>query len=107
MASPYQRVSYVDGREVVVRVGPMSQVAWERHFNASVFDYGRKRTMEQTYWMTWHALCESNQETREFDDFLRVVDDINAEIDTPANPVADEAVNPEPDPTQKAQPPAI
>lgn len=104
MAAPYQRVTYRDGREVVVRIGPLSQVAWERHFNTSVLDPMRKRTLEQGFWLTWHALCEANEETREFDDWLRVVDDYKNEIDTPENPVADEAVNPEPDPSRKAQP---
>jgi hypothetical protein len=107
MAAPYQRVTYVDGREVVVRIGPKSQVAWERHWDASMLDYNRKRTMEQTFWLTWHALCEAGAETREFDEWLAVLDDFKAELDTPDNPVADEAVNQEPDPSRKAQQPAI
>jgi hypothetical protein len=107
MAAPYQRVTYVGGREVVVRIGPKSQVAWERHFDVSFFDRNRKRTLEQNYWLTWHALIEANEETREFDDWLAVVDDYKSELDTPENPVGDEAVNPEPDPSPKAQPPAI
>lgn len=104
MAAPYQRVTYTDGRELVVRVGPKSQVAWERHFDMSILDYSsRKRTMEQNYWLTWHALVEAGSETREFDDWLGVVNDVKSQTDTPDNPVGDEAVNPEPDPTQRAQ----
>lgn len=103
MAAQYQRVTYVDGRQVVVRIGPKSIVAWERHFDASLLDFSRPRTMEQNYWLTWHSLTEAKEETREFDDWLEVVDDYKIERDTPDNPVGDEAVNPEPDPTQKAQ----
>lgn len=103
MAAPYQRVTYVDGREVVVRIGPKSQVAWERHFQKSMLDYRTSRTIEQNFWLTWHALNEAKEETREFDDWLGVIDEVKAVIDTPENPVGDEAVNPEPDPTRQVQ----
>lgn len=99
----YMRATYVGGREVVVRVGPKSLVAFERQYQVSMLDYNRVRTLEQTYWPVWHALCEAGEEEREFDDWLGDMERVGAELDTPENPVGDEAVNPEPDPTQKAQ----
>jgi len=103
MAS-YMRAIYADGHEEVVRVGPKSLVAFERQYSVSILDYNRKRTLEQTYWPVWHALREVGKEDREFDDWLGDMDKVSAEIDTPDNPVGDEAVNPEPDPTRKVQP---
>lgn len=100
----FMRVTYVDGREVVIRVGPKSLVACERHFQVSMLDFGRTRTIEQFYWPAWHALHEAGKEAREFDDWLGDLDSLKNETDTPDNPVGDEAVNPEPDPTQRAQP---
>lgn len=99
----YQRVTYVDGRQVVVRIGPKSLVAWERHFKVSFLDFRQSKSIEQNYWLTWHSLTEAKEETREFDDWLDIVDNYQSVIDTPDNPVGDEAVNKEPDPTRKAQ----
>ena len=104
MASAYMKVLYEDGRETVVRIGPKTYVALERNFSISAFDYSRNRTMEQTYWLCWHALREAGKEELEFDDFLGVLEGVTSELDTPDNPVGDQAVNPEPDPTQSAQP---
>lgn len=98
----FNKATYADGREVVVRVGPKSMVAYERQYKVSLLDYS-KRSLEGTYWPVWHALRESGQEELEFDDWLGVMDSVSAHLDTPDNPIADEAVNPEPDPTQKAQ----
>jgi hypothetical protein len=99
-------VTYVDGREVTVRIGPKSQVHYERQFNKTMFDYARgRRSIEEVYWLAWHALREVNEETREFDDFLAVIEDVEPRKDTPETPVDDQAVNPEPDPSRKVQPP--
>jgi hypothetical protein len=102
MASVYMRVTYEDGQSTVVRVGPKTQIAFERHFDVAMFKYERR--LEHMYWMCWHALSQTGTEGRGFDDWLTDVDDVTYQIDTPDNPVGDEAVNPEPDPSQKAQP---
>lgn len=104
MASVYMRVTYTDSATAVVRVGPKTQIAFERHFDVAMFNYNRR--LEHTYWMCWHALHETKPDTPEFNDWLTDVDDVVYQIDTPDNPVGDEAVNPEPDPSQKAQPAA-
>jgi hypothetical protein len=104
MASVYMRVVYTDGREKVVRIGPKTYVAFERHFSKNAYHLTTGRTMEQTYWLPWHALHEVGEEEREFDDFLSVLEDVTAQRDTPDNPVDEQAVNPEPDPSQTAQP---
>lgn len=109
MAAPYMKVTYMDGREVVVRIGPKTQVLFERHFPAmSMLDYGRGRgrRIEHHYFLAWAALTEAKEETREFDAFLEVLEDAETVRDTPDTPVGDKAVNPEPDPSLKAQPPA-
>lgn len=97
----YMKAEYEDGRGVVVRIGPKTMVACERHFNLSTFEQNR---YEHTFWKAWHALREAGQEDREFDEWLDVMDIVRAHVDTPENPIADEAVNPDVDPTQKAPP---
>lgn len=102
----YSQVDYVDGRQVIVRIGPKSQVHFERKFNITIFEYGRRRSYEQLLWLSWHALSECKQETRDFEEFLEVIDDAVHKLDTPEDPVDDRAVNPLPDPSRKAQPAA-
>lgn len=99
----YLEVTYEDGRKETVRVGPKTQVLFERHFNISVFDYARKRTIEQTFFMAWQALEVAGQEPPDFEEFIGLIEDVRPTDDTPENPADDKAVNPEQDPTQKAQ----
>jgi hypothetical protein len=100
----YLEVSYSDGKVETVRVTAKAQVYFERHFNISVFDFARARTIEQTFFMAWQSLMLEGREPPEFEKFLDTIDRVEPVQDTPANPADDKAVNPEQDPTQSAQP---
>lgn len=106
MASIYLKVEYADGSERTVRVGPKAQVLYERRFDDSFFSDARIR-VERQFFMAWAALDVAGDEPGEFDDWLGGIEAVRAETDTPNNPVDDRAVNPEVDPTQKAQQPDI
>lgn len=105
MASFYFEVAYADGRKEVVRVGPKAQVLYERHFGTSFWTYTEERRVEHLHYMTWQALQVAGQTVPEFDDWIDLVEDVSTKVDTPEDPVDDRAVNPEVDPTQKAQQP--
>lgn len=105
MASIYFEVTYTDDRKEVVRVGPKAQVLYERHFGTSFWSFGEERRVEQMYFMAWQALECAGKTPAPFDDFLEQVEDVTSKRDTPDDPADDDAVNPEVDPTQKAQQP--
>lgn len=104
MASIYLKVEYADGRMDTVRVGPKAQVLYERHFGEGFYSYSADPRTEKLYFMAWQSLELAGQKPPEFEEFLDLLEEVTVKRDTPDDPVDDEAVNPEPDPTQKAQP---
>lgn len=105
MASFYFEVTYTDGRKEVVRVGAKTQVLYEREFGKSFWTYTEERRVEHLHWITWRALQDAGQKVAEFDSWMDLVEDLATKVDTPEDPVDDRAVNPEVDPTKKAQQP--
>jgi hypothetical protein len=98
------KVTYADGTDVIVRVSPVAQVQFERHFRKSMFDYGLTPTQEENFYLAWLALRDAGKDVPDdFDEFLRLLDDVDSVSDTPSKP--NPGVNPEPDPTLTGPPP--
>lgn len=102
-SSIYLRVTYTDEREETVRVGPKAQVLYERNFGEGFFEYSTKPSTEKLYFMAWQSLEVAGKKPPPFEDFLDTLEEVTVKRDTPDDPVDDDAVNPEVDPTQKAQ----
>lgn len=105
MASIYFEVTYADDRKQVVRVGPKAQVLYERHFGTAFYAFGQERKVENLFYMAWAALDVAGEKPGEFDEFIDQIEDVSVKPDTLDDPADDQAVNPEQDPTQKAQQP--
>jgi hypothetical protein len=67
------KINYHDADEVVVGLPPKVQIQFEDHFNMSLADMSRASHM---YWLAWAAAKHANKETREFDEFLDVIIDV-------------------------------
>lgn len=67
-------VTYLDGREVEVMMGPKAQVMAERHFGKSLMDLSN---VEEVYYLGWCCLTVAGLEHLDFDSFLDVVDDVD------------------------------
>lgn len=82
------RVHYGDGRVADAVAGPKAQVMVERHFGTTIPKLTDGGGAEHGYYLAWAALTAAKRETREFDDFLDAIDDIEvlAEEDAPAGP---------------------
>ena len=87
MAAKKVKVTYLDGREEVVKVPPRAQVMTEEHCNG----FTRERAILATYYLAWAALNVRGKETLDFETWLDKVDDVED--------VDDET----PDPTPPAQ----
>jgi hypothetical protein len=83
-------VEYLDGRVVNVRVLPVTQVAFERHFKmafGAAFQPGVATQMEYLYWVAWHAARTGV----EFDEWMESIGEVGATDDEavdPTNPAA-------------------
>lgn len=84
------KVTYTDGREVEVRVGPRAEVEVERKFSIAFHEC---EAFQHLYYAAWAALHFSGQENAEFDAFLDAIEDI-VTVEAPAEPV---------DPTRKVR----
>lgn len=74
MAVPKLKVTYLDGTVKTALVGPKQQVALERQFGISVDE---AKNAEHLYFLAYIGLSQKGEETRQFDDFLDVI----AEVD--------------------------
>lgn len=76
-------VEYADGRTSPVRVLPVSQVAFERHFKTSFPEaFGGRPSFEHLFWVAWHAARTGV----EFDQWLESVAGVSFGADEPVDP---------------------
>lgn len=88
------RVTYTDGRVVDAIARPKDVVAFERQYGTSFARFGDEKNqppMEWLYYLAWSPLHRGGQEPAAFDEFLDLVDEIDATEDEPST-----------DPTQPA-----
>lgn len=83
-------VSYADGREVEVTVGPATQVAYEAKFGKPLGSFGDEPYVGELYWLAWHA----SKSGVEYEAWLESLDGVD---------LAEEGVAPA-TPTEPAQP---
>lgn len=87
MAAKKVKVTYSDGREVVVKVTPRAQVNTERHIGG---DWSHMALLS-AYHMAWGALKQEDPDLPDFETWLDRVEDV------------EEVEAPKPDPTPPAQ----
>jgi hypothetical protein len=77
-------VTYADGRKVTIIASPRAQVMTERNFGG--IDEARK--VEASYYLAWASLNKAGQEPAEFDAWLDLVEEVeaNAEDVPPTEP---------------------
>ena len=80
------RVTYTDGTKKEALAGPRAQVACERHFKKSIVDIGNSGSIETIYFLAWAGLHFSGQESRDFEAFLDVLDDVEDAGEEKENP---------------------
>ena len=89
------KVTYLDGREVVMLVPPRAQVMAERHFAGIT----QEKAVEQAYYLAWASLNKAGKEPADFETFLDLIEDaeqvkeIDYEDPTTAAPPSDESSN--------------
>lgn len=71
-------VTYSDGREATVTVGPATQVAFEREHNLGIPAIGEETKLSHIYWLAWHA----SKSSLDFDPWLEAVDEVAIEVAT-------------------------
>lgn len=81
MAAPKLKVTYVDGREEIVRVTPRAQLMTEERFGGA----NRNNTARTTVYASWAALHKAGREPKGFEEFVDLIDDVENVID-PAAP---------------------
>lgn len=72
MAAPKVKVTYADGREVVVRVSPRAQCMTEEKFGGYEAQYRRRAT----FFMGWAALSCARKDPGDYETWLDQVDDV-------------------------------
>lgn len=80
-------VAYNDGRDQELKVGPVTQVAFEREHNCGIATIATEMRMSHIYWLAWHATRPGVG----FDQWLETVEAIDFDVSTA-------------DPTQPAPP---
>lgn len=68
-------ITFADGTSKVVRVRPVTQVAFEREHNCAITTVGERA--DHSYWLAWHADTRGNVP---YDAWLENVDDITPEV---------------------------
>lgn len=94
------KVKYLDGREVQAIARPKDIVAFERQYGKSMQHFADPKNpapMEWLYYLAWAPLHRLREERATFDEFLDLVEEIEA--------VDDEEAAPNLDPTQPAPSP--
>lgn len=87
------KVTYLDGREVQATARPKDIVAFERQYGKSFADFagdnkGSMPPMEWMYYLAWSPLHRMREERAAFDEFLDLVEEIEA-LDDKEVPAAD------------------
>jgi len=85
MISMKMNIAMVTGESVPVVVSPKVQVEFERQYNcgiASAFS-GDEMRMEYVYFLAWKAATHLHKTSKEFEDWLDDVDDIEMVEDDP------------------------
>lgn len=80
-------VEHLDGRTSTVRVLPVTQVAFERHFKtsfASAFSQTQSPLMEHVFWVAWHAARSGV----DFDQWLETVAGLPTAVEEPVDPTS-------------------
>lgn len=98
MAAPRFKVTYLDGKEVEVRVSPKAQVMFERHYQMTMSAYGKNPGVEHIYYMAWAGLHCAGMEGSDFETFLGKLQDAEA-VDTSAEEADPTQTAPGPDPS--------
>lgn len=78
------KVTLIGAKPVEYKILPATIVAFEQHFAISL---GEMKTMEQMYWIAWHAEDLANKIAGKarslFEDWLNMVEDVE---DVPTDP---------------------
>lgn len=83
------KVTYIDGRVVDAVARPKDIVAFERQYGKSMAAFADKDNlppMEWLYYLAWSPLHRTRVEPASFDEFLDLVDEIEAVDEVPADP---------------------
>lgn len=80
MSDPrWMLITYMDGREPTkVRIGPKAEVMFERKFGISMGAAKEGYSAEHFYYLTWAGLRTAGLEKLDFDDWLDLVEDVDA-----------------------------
>lgn len=69
-------VRYAEGRETTTKVGPATQVAFEREHNVGIGAISTEQKVSHVYWLAWHATKPGVA----FDAWLESVESIDVEV---------------------------
>lgn len=79
-------ITYVDGRVVHATTRPKDCVAFERQYGESIEAIKNAPKIEYIHYLAWSALHTTARESRSFDEFLDVVDEITVGGEAPVDP---------------------
>ena len=79
-------IHYADGRTIEVKVGPSTQVAFEREHNVGIVAIATEQKLSHVYWLGWHA----SKTGLGFDEWLETLDSVDVDMSDadPTKPAA-------------------
>lgn len=89
-------IQYADERkDAEIKVGPSTQVAFEREHNVGIMAIATEQKLSHVYWLAWHA----SKPGVDFDAWLESIDSIDVDVSAPdptkpAPPAAESLTSP-------------
>lgn len=71
------KVTYSDDKEVEVKVTPKVQLAFERQYGLGLPQASKDMRNEYLFYLAWRALQFAGHETRDFEEFVDSIDDVD------------------------------
>lgn len=82
MAAKKVKVTYLDGREVVLKVPPRAQVMTEEYCSG----FRSEKAVVGGFYLGWAALHKAGLESADFETFLDQIDDVEDFVDEAPDP---------------------
>jgi hypothetical protein len=89
------RVTYIGGREEIVKITPRAQTEAEEKFHGFMKDGAEVRT---SYWLAWRSLHQAGKESADYDAWLDKIEDAEAFDEKEDANAVDPSIGEEPSP---------